>query len=127
MEKAKRYGTQVSSTHEDIQRLIPFIHYIPREIFFDILLRLSIKNIILCKCVCKKWHNLISDSYFAKLHLAQAKTCPLVRDRYNSRISRILYLIDPEDHNYDFDSKYSWCHEYAKGNLSLWSSSLGIG
>ncbi|XP_026419576.1 F-box protein CPR1-like isoform X2 [Papaver somniferum] len=42
---------------------------IPEEIYHEILLRLPVKSILKCKCVCKNWYALISTSDFIKLHL----------------------------------------------------------
>ncbi|XP_026384601.1 F-box/kelch-repeat protein At3g23880-like [Papaver somniferum] len=41
---------------------------IPEEIYLDILLRLSVKSTLACKCVCKYWYALITSSYFVKSH-----------------------------------------------------------
>ncbi|KAJ9552398.1 hypothetical protein OSB04_016443 [Centaurea solstitialis] len=43
---------------------------LPTELTIDILLRLPVKTIIHCQCVCKKWRNLVSDSFFVNLHLS---------------------------------------------------------
>ncbi|KAL7584342.1 hypothetical protein Lser_V15G45567 [Lactuca serriola] len=40
----------------------------------DILLRLHVKTIIHCNFVCKKWLYLVSNSYFANLHLSRSLT-----------------------------------------------------
>nr|XP_043630963.1 F-box protein At3g07870-like [Erigeron canadensis] len=45
---------------------------LPEHVTIDILLRLPVKKIIHCKCVCKKWHNIVSDPYFADLHLLRS-------------------------------------------------------
>lgn len=45
---------------------------LPVHVMIDILSRLPVKTIIHCKFVCKKWLNLISDSYFANLHLSRS-------------------------------------------------------
>lgn len=42
---------------------------LPCEIFFNIFLKLPVKPLLLCKCVCKSWRQLLSDPYFAKLHM----------------------------------------------------------
>ena len=70
MRRAKSYINRVGKSTEHKQRFIPFITFLPTKIFINILLKLSTKSIVLCKCICKTWHNLISDSQFAKLHLA---------------------------------------------------------
>ncbi|XP_026412940.1 uncharacterized protein LOC113308688 [Papaver somniferum] len=42
---------------------------IPDEICHDILLRLPVKSIFTCKCVCKTWYALLSTPDFVKMHL----------------------------------------------------------
>lgn len=98
----------MSNTDEKIQVSGPRISDLPRTIFVDILLKLSTKSIIFCKCVCKTWHIIISDPQFAKLHLAQAKAFPLIRDWHSRRISRALYLLEPED-GHGLEDGYCWC------------------
>ena len=46
--------------------------YLPWEIFADILLRLPLKNIAICKNVCKPWLDLIESDYFFKSHLSKS-------------------------------------------------------
>lgn len=45
---------------------------LPAGIVANILSRLSIKTIGHCGCVCKKWHNLLSETYFVSLHLSRS-------------------------------------------------------
>ncbi|CAH1444703.1 unnamed protein product [Lactuca virosa] len=45
---------------------------LPVEVMVDILSRLPVKTIIQCKCVCKKWLDLVSDSYFADFQLSRS-------------------------------------------------------
>ncbi|PON88010.1 F-box domain containing protein [Trema orientale] len=79
----------------------------------NILLKLSIKSIISCKSVCKTWLDLISDPQFTKLHLAQAKTSLLIRNKS-------FYLFEFEDDR-DSNLRYCWyskssrrCHHNIK-------------
>lgn len=95
-------GTEINNTDG------PSISDLQMTVFVDILLKLCTKSIALCKCVCKSWHALISDPQFAKLHFEQAKTCLLVRDMSYCRISRALFLLEPED-GCSFDTGYCWC------------------
>ncbi|PWA90771.1 F-box associated domain, type 1 [Artemisia annua] len=37
---------------------------LPESVMFDILSRLPVKTIIHCKCICKKWRNIVSDTHF---------------------------------------------------------------
>ena len=120
MKRAKSSANQVGRSTAHIQRFVPFIAFLPIEILINILLKLSTRSIILCKCVCKTWYNVISDPQFAKFHLEQARTYPLVRDNISCNISRTVYLIEPEDGR-DLDSGYCWCkHANHKcGNKTL--------
>ncbi|XP_076950014.1 putative F-box protein At1g47790 [Bidens hawaiensis] len=43
---------------------------LPSNILSDIFLRLPLKSIMLCKCVCKYWRDLITDPYFVHLHIS---------------------------------------------------------
>ncbi|KAJ9551694.1 hypothetical protein OSB04_015739 [Centaurea solstitialis] len=52
---------------------------LPRDVMADILTRLPIMTIISCKCVCKKWQNLVLDSYFVNLHLSRSPPSLIVR------------------------------------------------
>ncbi|XP_042027052.1 putative F-box protein At3g52320 [Salvia splendens] len=46
--------------------------YLPSEICIDILLRLSLENTAICKCVCKPWLNLIESHYFLESHISKS-------------------------------------------------------
>ncbi|XP_059649215.1 F-box protein At3g07870-like [Cornus florida] len=75
---------------------------LPSPILVDILLRLPVKMILVCKCVSKTWRSLISDPQFTKLHFSLQQPCPLIRTLDSTRVSRMLYLIEPETcHNFD--------------------------
>ncbi|GAB4827380.1 hypothetical protein Ancab_040025 [Ancistrocladus abbreviatus] len=51
---------------------------LPEDILMEILLRLPGKSLMKCKCVCKSWHCLISDSGFILKHLSQYTCNPEV-------------------------------------------------
>lgn len=53
----------------------PSIEDLPGTVIADILSRLPVKTIIHCKCVCKKWREYVSLSYFVNLHLSRSPTC----------------------------------------------------
>ncbi|KAL7211814.1 hypothetical protein ACSBR2_014635 [Camellia fascicularis] len=99
---------------EQNQKLGSSITDLPRPICVDILLRLTVKRILICKCVCKPWHNLISDPEFAKLHFAQGEAYPLVKSLAPTRVSRTLYLVEPPETNPGFDLGYCDCYGYLK-------------
>ncbi|VVA40276.1 PREDICTED: F-box [Prunus dulcis] len=89
---------------QQIQVMGPFISDLPKSVLQDVLIKLPIRSIIMCKTVCKAWYSLISDHEFAKLHLAQAEACPLVRPSAPTRVSRTVYLLELEEKS-DFDLK----------------------
>ncbi|PON58296.1 F-box domain containing protein [Trema orientale] len=58
------------STHErEVVIFIPSDRFLPEEIITDMLVRLDVKSLMRCKCVCKSWRSLISELRFAKLHV----------------------------------------------------------
>lgn len=80
---------------------------LPRDIMVNIILRLSIKRIFACKLVCKTWHDLISEPEFAKRHFDQAQPCPLVQISGYPIRSGMLYLVNPDEE--DFELKLDMC------------------
>ncbi|XP_050914396.1 F-box protein CPR1-like [Lathyrus oleraceus] len=54
--------------------------HLPEELIIEILLRLTVKTLLRCKCVCKSWLSLISNPNFATSHfqLAASPTNKLV-------------------------------------------------
>ncbi|XP_058742023.1 F-box/kelch-repeat protein At3g06240-like [Vicia villosa] len=47
---------------------------LPQELVEDILLRLPVKTLLCCRCVCKSWLSLIFDNNFATSHFQLAST-----------------------------------------------------
>jgi len=45
---------------------------LPKDVIMEILSRLSVNDLMRCKCVSKGWKHLISDSIFVKLHLQRS-------------------------------------------------------
>ncbi|CAI9090441.1 OLC1v1025216C1 [Oldenlandia corymbosa var. corymbosa] len=106
---------------EKMEEMGTSILEIPEAILIDILLRLAVKAIIMCKCVCKPWRRVISDPHFAEMHFSRAESCPLIRASGGSKVSRMLYLIEPSEINVSCygDENYSY-PEYEDGvNLKL--------
>ncbi|KVI02071.1 F-box protein At3g07870-like [Cynara cardunculus var. scolymus] len=62
---------------------------LPPDVMADVLSRLPVKTIIHCKLVCKKWQNLVLDSYFVNLHLS--KSPPSLVIHHNSEKDLIGY------------------------------------
>ncbi|XP_076897992.1 F-box/kelch-repeat protein At3g06240-like [Bidens hawaiensis] len=68
---------------------------LPSNILSDIFLRLPLKSIMCCKCVCKYWRDLITDPYFVHLHLS------------TSHESLILHEFDQSD-RYGLPGSLQW-------------------
>ncbi|XP_026458505.1 F-box/kelch-repeat protein At3g06240-like [Papaver somniferum] len=49
---------------------------IPEEMYHEILLRLPVKSLLVCKSVCKNWYALISSSDFVNTHITMQKNNP---------------------------------------------------
>ncbi|CAN6569213.1 unnamed protein product [Malus baccata var. baccata] len=101
-------ATQMVKNGEHIQQLGTNITDLPKFFIHDVLLKLPTRNIIACKCVCKTWYGLISDPEFTKLHFSQAQPFPMIRPLDPSRVSRTLYLAEPEDGS-GFDLRKCTC------------------
>lgn len=41
-------------------------------------IKISIKTVAWCNRVCKRWHNILSESYFANLHLSRSPACLII-------------------------------------------------
>ncbi|KAL6134208.1 hypothetical protein ACLB2K_066441 [Fragaria x ananassa] len=82
----------------------PFITDLPRSVVQEILLKLPIKSILMCKIVCKTWHCVISDPEFTHMHfhLNQEEAYPMIRPWHRLRVGRTLYLVQPAE-NSGFD------------------------
>ncbi|XP_071712457.1 F-box protein CPR1-like [Rutidosis leptorrhynchoides] len=70
------------------------IHNLSDNHIIDILLRLPVKTIVCCKCVCREWLNIITDSYFIKLHLSNSPECFMVLDKEFRTRTTSLKLVD---------------------------------
>ncbi|XP_058739953.1 F-box/kelch-repeat protein At3g06240-like [Vicia villosa] len=53
--------------------------HLPLELITEILLRLPVKTVLCCKCVCKSWLSLISDPDFGTSHFQLAASQPTHR------------------------------------------------
>ncbi|XP_074375852.1 F-box protein At3g07870-like [Apium graveolens] len=69
---------------------------LPEEIVADILSRLPIKTILHCKCLCKRWCNLLLQSYFVNLHLSRSPPALLIRPE--EMIFQVVELFEKSDH-----------------------------
>ncbi|XP_022031045.1 F-box protein At3g07870 [Helianthus annuus] len=87
---------------------------IPENLILEVLSRLPVKTIIRCKFVCKKWRDLVSDSYFVHLHLSRSPPC-LMFHQYDFP-SSILELAEVE---YEVDYHRLTLHHVKTLNLHL--------
>ncbi|KAJ7960715.1 F-box family protein [Quillaja saponaria] len=99
----------------EIQRLVPSFTDLPRVIMTHILLRLPLKSILICRCVCKTWDTLISVPEFAKLHFEDAPVELMIRTDDPKRVSRALYLVEFEPEMFVEDGSCS-CEEVPSPN-----------
>ncbi|KEH43632.1 putative F-box domain-containing protein [Medicago truncatula] len=49
---------------------------LPEELIVDILLKLPVRSLLQCKCVCKSWKTLISNPQFTKTHFLNSIDSP---------------------------------------------------
>ncbi|KAL2549230.1 F-box protein [Forsythia ovata] len=72
-----------------------YILRLPFHIIVDIFLKLPVKTLVQCRCVCKVWRALFSDPHFTKLHFSRAPTCFLLHsNRSFKRNSQNLLLVE---------------------------------
>ncbi|KAJ9551938.1 hypothetical protein OSB04_015983 [Centaurea solstitialis] len=97
---SERFSNLDSICRRIMPPISPSMENLPEEVMVDILSRLPVKKIIHCKCVCKKWHNLVNDSYFIDLHLSRSPAGFMAHDyanRLDGSISGILKWVEIED------------------------------
>ncbi|XP_057456867.1 F-box/kelch-repeat protein At3g06240-like [Lotus japonicus] len=111
--RIKRVAAKVDDELESQQLGASFAD-LPAHIIADILIRLPIKSILICKCVCTSWKALISDPNFAKLHFQQAPTGFMIRATAPHLVSRILHLLEfePEMIENDDDGEFCCCKSF---------------
>ncbi|XP_016206013.1 F-box/kelch-repeat protein At3g06240-like [Arachis ipaensis] len=63
---------------------------LPADIITDIFVRLPIKSVLICRCVCKHWNTLISNPNFAKLLLTYTLPALMIRRKH----SRFFHLVE---------------------------------
>ncbi|KAF7831426.1 F-box protein interaction domain protein [Senna tora] len=121
--KRDSIATEVDEVDDpEIQPLSPSFIDLPSPITTNILLRLPIKSVLICKCVCKCWHTIISDQHFAKLHFMDAPADVMIRTNDPKCVSRTLHLLEfqPKQFigrsNYDNGSRFCICDDFCKPN-----------
>lgn len=107
------------------------INDLPTLIISDILSRLPTKTIILCKCVCKSWLNLLLEPYFANLHLSRSPTSLIIHQLGVSlpdSDTDILKLVEFDGHDLRYDPvmKFDLKVCYPHGEILLVGSANGL-
>ncbi|XP_026409011.1 F-box protein CPR1-like [Papaver somniferum] len=72
---------------------------LPRELYYDIFLRLPMKSLLACKYVCETWFELISDPSFIESHLnlaAQANNPRLIFTSYHMKRGHVICSISDQ-------------------------------
>lgn len=73
---------------------------LPADIVADILSRIPIKTIVLCRCVCKRWRDILSEPCFVNLHLLRSPAGLIVHEMSGTGESDILKLGELDDQSY---------------------------
>ncbi|CAB4262853.1 unnamed protein product [Prunus armeniaca] len=91
MNPSKRAANRAATCSKDRERLgekwqqprspCPCTNFqqLPQAIAMEILLRLSMKTLFNCRCVCKEWLSLISDPQFIHPHLSRSRIGILIK------------------------------------------------
>lgn len=105
---------------------------LPEEIMAEILSRNPIKTIVHCRCVCKRWRNILAAPYFANLHLSRSPAGLIIHEGHHRRDTDILKLGElddkPEQHDIHHDPlmKFDLRHGYKKSAMWLSGSINGL-
>ncbi|XLR68012.1 hypothetical protein S83_018684, partial [Arachis hypogaea] len=67
-----------------------YVSSLPADIITDIFVRLPIKSVLICRCVCKHWNTLISNPNLAKLLLTYTLLAVMIRRKH----SRFFHLVE---------------------------------
>lgn len=111
------------------------INDLPTLIISDILSRLPTKTIILCKCVCKSWRNLLLEPYFANLHLSKSPASLIIHqlgvslpDSDTDILKLVEFRDEPDGHDlcYDPVMKFDLKVCYPHGEILLVGSANGL-
>src|ERR1044072_1044758 len=97
MKRAKNFSKSKSKKHGTS------FDDLPSNVITNILLRLPIKAIIICKSVCKGFYFLISDTHFVKLHFQHAPIGFMIRTNDPDRLSRFMHLLEYEPQKFEND------------------------
>ncbi|CAJ2675339.1 unnamed protein product [Trifolium pratense] len=96
----KQRGNEAMGKVEEAKsdELCPYFDNLSSHLTAHILLKLPIKSLLICRCVCKNWKTIISEPHFTKLHFEQAPTSLIVRSGDKKKVARTMHLLecDPE-------------------------------
>uniref|UniRef100_A0A5B7CAE4 F-box domain-containing protein n=1 Tax=Davidia involucrata TaxID=16924 RepID=A0A5B7CAE4_DAVIN len=98
--KDEQQQQQQCQTRETMSELNFRILELPTHIICDILSRLPLKSILYCRCVCKMFLKILTDSYFAKIHLTKAPTTTaslILREHFGLSGFLYIYMIDLDE------------------------------
>jgi len=95
---------KVIADEADMHELCPYFDNLPSHLTAHIFLQLSIKSLLICKCVCKIWKTMISEPHFVKSHFERAPISHMIRTRDYGRVSRTMYLIECEPEKFEIGS-----------------------
>ena len=98
---AARSKVDDAESHDE---LFPFFDNLPSHVTAHILLQLPIKSLLICKCVCKIWKTMISESHFAKSHFERSPLSLMIRTNDYSRVSRTMYLLECDPEKFEIGS-----------------------
>jgi len=106
--KRKKDSIEIARTKVDEAKsrdeLFPFFDNLPSHLTANILLKLPIKPLLICKCVCKIWKRLISEPHFAKLQFERAPLSFMIHALDDIRVSRTMYLLECEPEKFEIGS-----------------------
>jgi len=98
----QRCNKAIGESHE----LCPYFDSLPSQLTTHILLKLPIKSLLICRCVCKIWNTLISEPHFAKLQFEQAPVSLVIRTLHDMQMARSLYLLECDPQKLEFGTNH---------------------
>ncbi|XP_026397150.1 F-box protein At5g49610-like [Papaver somniferum] len=85
---------------------------IPQEIYFDILLKLPVKSLLACKCVCKAWFALISNPGFVSMQLNQRNDNPNLMFKGATKSTSIHGILYYRGINFFMIMQWTWIYPF---------------
>lgn len=90
---------------------------LPADILAEIISRTPVRTIVYCKCVCKRWHNILSEPGFANLHLSRSSEVVLFHqgDDDDDDESSYLALVELDDKHDQHDIHHDLLMKFSLG------------